>query len=107
MSHARASSVRYLAVWIALLGLTALSFLLSRAHLGPVDVVVSLVIAAAKTALVVLFFMPLAEERFWVVMVPLVGVFFVVLPPALLVPAVPTRRTFPRGPLPNADILSP
>jgi cytochrome c oxidase subunit 4 len=99
--------VRYLVVWIALLALTALSLVLSLAHLGPVDVAVSLLIAAAKTALVLLFFMHLAEERFSVVMMPLVAVFFVALLLALLVTDVATRRTFPRAPLPNADLLPP
>jgi cytochrome c oxidase subunit 4 len=107
MVHAHASWVRYLVVWLALLALTALSLLLSLAHLGTVDVALALGIATAKTALVVLFFMHLVDERFSVVMVPLVSVFFVLLLLGLLVTDVATRRTFPRAPLPNADILPP
>ena len=42
----------YLAVWLALVGLTALSFLLSLGHLGAIDTVFSLVIAAAKSTIV-------------------------------------------------------
>ncbi len=101
MTRTSSSSVRYLVVWIALLALTGLSFLLSRAHLGATDVAVALVIATAKTTLVGLFFMHLAEERFSVVMVPVMSAFLFLLLLGLLVTDVATRRTFPRGVLPS------
>ena|ERR1700733_9064685 len=101
MTHASSSTLRYLAVWLALLALTGLSFLLSRLHLGATDVAVALVIAAAKTTLVGLFFMHLVEERFSVVMVPVMAAFLLVLLLGLLVTDVATRRTFPAGVLPS------
>jgi cytochrome c oxidase subunit IV len=103
MDHAASSWVRYLVVWLALLGLTGLSLALSFAHLGGTDVAVALVIAAAKTSLVALFFMHLAGERFSVMMLPLLAVLLFVLLVALLAVDVATRRTFPRGPEPSAD----
>jgi cytochrome c oxidase subunit 4 len=102
---AHPSALRYVAVWIALLILTLVSWLFSLAHLGSTDVVVALVIASIKTLLVVIFFMHLAEERFSVVMVPCVAVFFIVLLLALTVTDVATRRTFPKGPSPNVAEL--
>lgn len=98
MSHAQPSAVRYVVVWLALLALTALSWLLSRAHLGSTDIVVALAIATVKTLLVVLFFMHLAGERFSIVMIPCVAVFFIGLLVILTAVDVATRRTFPRAP---------
>ncbi len=88
----------YLVVWLALIGLTALSFLLSLAHLGAIDTVFSLVIAAAKSTIVLLFFMHLAEERFTVAVVPALAVGYVLLLVALMVTDVLSRRSFPRTP---------
>lgn len=51
-------SVRtYAAVWITLLILTAVTTTVAYVDLGPLNVVVALTIAAAKTLLVALFFM--------------------------------------------------
>ena len=94
---------RYLAVWLALVGLTALSFLLSLAHLGAIDTVFSLVIAAAKSTIVLLFFMHLVEERFTVAVVPVLALSYVLLLVALMVTDVLSRHTFPRAPLPAGD----
>lgn len=88
----------YLAVWLALVGLTALSFLLSLAHLGAIDTVFSLVIAAAKSTIVLLFFMHLVEERFTVSVVPALAAGYVLLLVALMAIDVLSRRTFPRAP---------
>jgi cytochrome c oxidase subunit IV len=87
-------------VWVALLGLTALSYGLSTIHLGGLDVFFSLLIAVAKSVLVLLFFMHLVEERFAVAIVPALGVSYLVLLLALLTTDVVTRLTFPRSPLP-------
>jgi cytochrome c oxidase subunit 4 len=100
-SASSSSAVRYVLVWGALLALTALSLALSFAHLGPTDVAVALVIAAVKTALVAVFFMHLAQERFSVAMLPALGVFLFLLLVALTVTDVATRSTFPRTPLPD------
>jgi cytochrome c oxidase subunit 4 len=105
MAHARSSLARLVLVWLALLGLTALSFLLSLAHLGPADVALSLAIAVAKSGLVALFFMHLVEERFSVVMAPLLALFLLLVLIGLVVTDVATRRTFPRAPAPSVDEL--
>jgi cytochrome c oxidase subunit 4 len=89
---------RYLVVWLALVGLTALSFLLSLTHLGAIDTVFSLVIAAAKSTIVLLFFMHLVEERFTVAVVPALAVAYVLLLVALMVTDVLSRHTFPKTP---------
>lgn len=55
---------RYVAVWVALLVLTALTWLASRVHLpGPWHLTVALLIACAKGGLVALFFMHLWDQR--------------------------------------------
>jgi cytochrome c oxidase subunit 4 len=101
MMHARGSAARYFLVWIALLALTALSLGLSFAHLGSTDVAVALVIAAVKATLVVLFFMHLAEERFSVAMLPMLGLFLFLLLVVLVVVDVATRTTYPSAPAPD------
>jgi cytochrome c oxidase subunit 4 len=54
---------RYLAVWVGLLALTALTYLVRRADVQePWHLVAALVIAVAKASLVVLFFMHLWEH---------------------------------------------
>src|SRR4051812_41037243 len=103
MATAHASSTRYVFVWLALLVLTLASYLLSLAHLGELDVVLALAIATAKVVLVGLFFMHLVEERFSIVMVPLVSGFLVLLLLVLTVADVATRHTFPTGPVPHVD----
>ncbi len=108
MAHATtvtSSWVRYLVVWIALLALTALSFLFSRLHLGAADIVIALVIATVKTTLVALFFMHLIEERFSVILAPAVALFLFLLLLALTLVDVATRRTFPRAPTPSVDFV--
>jgi cytochrome c oxidase subunit IV len=55
---------RYALVWIALLVLTVTTYLASRVHLpGGWHLTVALLIAAAKGALVALFFMHLWDQR--------------------------------------------
>src|SRR5579871_4439115 len=103
MLHARHSWLRYLWVWLALVGLTVLSWMLSLAHLGATDIAVALVIAVAKASLVGLFFMHLSEERVSVVLVPGVGVGLVLLLLCLTAADVATRHTFPKAPAPNVD----
>lgn len=97
------SSLRYFAVWIALMALAILSYLLSRAHLGTLDVLVALGIAGAKTVLVALYFMELIEQRFVNALVLIVSAAFAVLLVSLMVADVATRHTFPKGPLPVLD----
>jgi cytochrome c oxidase subunit 4 len=55
--------LKYVWVFIALVLLTALTFGLTYVPLGPWGVPSALLIAAAKTALIALFFMHLVEQR--------------------------------------------
>jgi cytochrome c oxidase subunit 4 len=100
MAEKHTSRGVYVLVWLGLLALTLLSFLLSRAHLGEVDTVIALLIAAAKSTLVGLFFMHLIEERLRTAFVPILSTGFIVLLISLVVTDVLTRHTFPRTPLP-------
>lgn len=104
---AHAPWTQYIVVWLALMILTALSFLLSLAHLGAIDTVFSLVIAAAKSTIVLLFFMHLVEERFTVKLVPALALGYVLLLVALMVTDVVSRHTFPKTPSPFGEELTP
>ena len=57
MSEHIMSSKFYYTIWIALLGLTAITAGVAFLDLGPLNVIVALVIATVKALLVVLFFM--------------------------------------------------
>jgi cytochrome c oxidase subunit 4 len=98
-----ASSLRYVLVWLGLMVLALASFLLSRAHLGPLDSVLALTIAAAKTALVVLFFMELIEHRFINSLVLVVSAAFVGLLVSLMIADVLMRHTFPERTMPTVE----
>lgn len=87
--------MRYFIVWIALLALTTTSYLLSRMHLGSLDLVLSLAIAVAKSTLVALFFMHLARDKGSSVFPLPVAVGMIVLLVSLTAADVATRRTFP------------
>ncbi len=71
----------YVGVFAALLCFTLLTVAVSTVHLGALNLVVAIVIASAKAALVVLFFMHLAHgSRFnamiLIVSLLMVGIFF-------------------------------
>ena len=72
-------NVGYIAVWAALIVLTAVTVAGSYVHLGMMNVVVALLIAAVTAALVALFFMPLRGESRLVWGFALTPVFFLVL----------------------------
>src|SRR6185369_454927 len=93
--HARVT--HYVVIWLALIGLTILSWLLSAVHLGEIDVWLALFIAAVKSALVLLFFMHLVEQRLTNAAVPVVCLGFVALLVGLVWADVATRHTFPKG----------
>ena len=101
VSHS-SSAMTHVLVWLALMILATLTLLLSRAHFGNLDIAFALVIALVKTLLVVLFFMELIEHRFINSMVLIVSAGFVALLVTLIVADIVTRRTFPKGPLPEA-----
>jgi len=69
----------YLAVWGALVVLTAVTVAVSYVHLGLMNVVVALLVASVKASLVALFFMHLRYESKLVWGFALTPVFFLVL----------------------------
>lgn len=102
MARAHLTSLHYLLVWLALMALALLSFGLSLIHLGPLDVLVSMTIAVAKSLLLVLFFMHLIEQRFANRIVPVVTILLVGILIGLTTADVLTRHTYPRAPAPPA-----
>ncbi|BCR06058.1 cytochrome-c oxidase [Desulfuromonas versatilis] len=52
----------FVAVWLALLVLTAITVAVSRIHLGPLNIWVALGIASVKSGLVIAFFMHMKYE---------------------------------------------
>ena len=69
----------YLAVWGALVVLTAVTVAVSYVHLGLMNVVVALLVASVKASLVALFFMHLRYESRLVWGFALTPIFFLVL----------------------------
>ncbi|WP_437751354.1 cytochrome C oxidase subunit IV family protein [Sorangium sp. So ce1389] len=96
------SSRTYVIVWLVLMALTLASYLLSLAHLGGADVVAALLIATAKTVLVLLFFMHLIEQRFANALPMIVSALLLGLLLALMISDVVSRETISRGPVPPA-----
>jgi cytochrome c oxidase subunit IV len=99
MTHSPPSALKLTATWLGLLGLTGLSFLLSRARLGPLEFVAALGIAAVKSSLVVVIFMQWLAERSVARFVVFVAAFYVLLLGSLTAADVATRLTFPRAPM--------
>ncbi len=69
----------YAVVWIALLALTATTVAVSYVNLGMMNVVVALLIASVKAALVALFFMHLKYENRVVWAFALTPIYFLIL----------------------------
>jgi cytochrome c oxidase subunit IV len=72
MSEHVASKKAYIAVWVALLCLTAVTATVSYLELGPFNVVVALIIATCKATLVALIFMGvkyISQRMTWVVII--------------------------------------
>ena len=61
--HGDLSPARYAVIYVCLLILTVATYSLSRLSLGTWSLVIALVIAIAKSSLVVLFFMQLWQHR--------------------------------------------
>jgi len=80
--HAHVSKARvYWAIFFALIGFTILTVYVASIHLGPANLAVAVIIASIKAALVCAFFMHLAHDtRFHVMIivstVMFIGVFF-------------------------------
>ncbi|KYF87471.1 hypothetical protein BE20_36035 [Sorangium cellulosum] len=98
------SSRTYVIVWLVLMALTLASYLLSLAHLGGADVVAALLIATAKTVLVLLFFMHLIEQRFANALPMIVAALLLGLLLTLMLTDVSRRETISRGPVPPAPL---
>jgi len=62
-SHAVVSYRIFIAVWLLLLALTAVTVAVSRVHLGALNIWAALGIASLKSALVIFFFMHLKYEQ--------------------------------------------
>jgi cytochrome c oxidase subunit 4 len=99
------SWTRYLATWIGLVALTLLTFAFSFLHTGAWEIPIAMLIAIAKTTLVLLFFMHLIEQRFINSFVVIFSMVLVAMLIAVTTIDVQTRRTFPRAPVP--DLLPP
>ena len=54
---------RYLIIWVALLGLTVVTYSVAHMHRGPFSLIVAMLIACTKATLVALFFMHLWDEK--------------------------------------------
>lgn len=81
----------YLAVWVALLVLVALTVASAYVKLGGFNLAVSLAISAAKTALVMALFMELRREHGTTVVFALTGFFWLILMIAPTVADIATR----------------
>lgn len=96
MAHAKqVSGTAYVLTFVGLLALATLSLLLSFLHWPTGDLVISLVIAFAKMALVAFFFMGLVEEPFSSRLTVLMSIMFVALLVLLTSVDVHSRHTFP------------
>jgi cytochrome c oxidase subunit 4 len=98
VAHQRPSPRRYLLVWGALLVLTAATFLSARVDLGEINLALALLIATAKAALVVLFFMHLWDSRGANRVVFGISIFFVLLLMGGMLGDVLTRYPLARPP---------
>jgi cytochrome c oxidase subunit IV len=70
---------RYVLAWLALIGLTALSFAVDRLHLGPLSTAIALGVAVVKASIVFVVFMHLDREPFAVRFVAALNVAWVLL----------------------------
>jgi cytochrome c oxidase subunit 4 len=101
MPRRRNRAVHRVAAFAALVVLATLSlFVGTRAHWPWWDVAISLSIAAAKTVLVLWFFMDLAEQQFRARLAISVAVLLVMLLVGLTAADVATRFNFPPAPRP-------
>lgn len=76
--HIHAGSLKlYIAVFAALIFFTLVTVGVSYIHLGPLNLVVAIAIATMKAALVVTFFMHLKDDKRFITLMLLGGVFFI------------------------------
>ena len=103
MVHAHVTAGKTSLAWVALLGLTFLSFGASRLGLSDTaELAVALTISVVKTLIVLFIFMHLIEQRFANRLIVIVTFLFIVLLVLLMAADPLTRKTFPRTPDPSA-----
>lgn len=90
----------YLLTWVALIGLTALTFALAHVDLGPLNSPISFAIAFAKAGLIASIFMHLVAEDFTMRFVLVGALLLVVLMVAVVTLDATTR--FPLATPPEA-----
>ncbi len=61
--HTRRITLRYIGIWLGLVALTALTVTTASLNVGRIGIVIVLAIAAAKSTLVLLWFMHLSTEK--------------------------------------------
>ena len=61
-SHEPVPYRTFILIWVALVCLTGITVVVSRIHLGPLNIWAALGIAAIKSSLVIFFFMHLRQE---------------------------------------------
>jgi len=62
-SHTRTHHLRYVGIWAALIALTILTVTTASLNVGRIGIIIVLAIAAAKSTLVLLWFMHLSTEK--------------------------------------------
>jgi cytochrome c oxidase subunit 4 len=85
----------YLAVFLGLLVLTAVTILVSYADLGPLGTPIALLIAVAKAMLVIVFFMHLRDAAGLIWVVALGGCFWLAVLIVLTMSDLATRGVLP------------
>jgi caa(3)-type oxidase subunit IV len=88
--------------WLALLGLTFVSFGTSLLKLGRWELVIALSISVVKSLIVLFIFMHLIEQRFVNRMIVIVTFLLIVLGVSLTAADPLTRKTYPPRPDPAA-----
>ena len=85
----------YVAIFVALLGLTALTVLVSYVDLGPFSTPLALLIAACKATLVILYFMHLREASPLIWLAAGAGFFWLAIMLVLTMSDLATRGVIP------------
>jgi len=63
VTHTRSHHFRYVGIWMALIALTILTVTTASLNVGRIGIIIVLAIAAAKSTLVLLWFMHLSTEK--------------------------------------------
>jgi len=105
MIRAHVTLTKIFVSWLVLLALTLLSFGTSRLGLGESELFIALGIAVAKTMIVLMIFMHLAEQRFANRLVVILTFLFILLLVVLTAADPATRKTFPPRPDPAAPLI--